>query len=261
MSATLAAPAAILLLAFFAWPLTEALILSLRGGMERIETLVSPPILNDFWFSVWTSLAVALVAVAIGAGVTIAMHTAHRAVKAVTAFAMMMPLLVPHIIAAYAVRLALAPAGPLLSILVGPDAPNILVSPAALIIALVWKLLPYAYLSAQAARSAIAPELIEAARDLGSSATRRIRQILLPLMSPGLVAGGSLVFILAAAQYSITLVVYAEKKVTTIPMNVFYLDQADRPGVAAALGLAFAVFVVGASLLGERLNKRMSAHV
>ena len=246
-------PAAALTAGFLVWPLVRAGQLAGSPG-SAVHQLWVPTYARDLTFTLTTSVFAAVAAMAVGFVLAIRLHGASGRGTAVIVTLVLLPLLVPHLVAAYAIRLLLDQSGPLIRALFHGGGPNLVASPVALVFALVWKFLPFAYLNARAARDAIPPELLEAASDLGSSVARRARTILLPLMLPGLLAGGVLVFVLSAAQFSLTLIAYSGLRTTTIPMDVFFLSQGENePALASALGVAFAAFIVVVSVAGEGL--------
>jgi putative spermidine/putrescine transport system permease protein len=238
----------------FAWPLAEAARAAAAGGGFNLAGMWTPAYRGDLLFTAGTALAATALALAAGFLLAVRLHGSRGLVAALIAGLALAPLLVPHLVAAYAVRLLLAPSGLLERGLLAGHGPDLVLAPVALVAALSWKFLPFAYLNARAARSAVPPELLEVAADCGAGAARRSTAVLMPLMAPGLAAGAVLVFVLAAAQFSITLVAYGGTQVTAVPMDVYFLAEGENLlGPAAALGLVYGALVVLASLAGDSL--------
>lgn len=252
-------PALALLSVLLVWPLLEVTVLAVRSG--QLGDVWSGAHLRDLGFTAAASIAAAIICVAISFILVTVFHASRGWPSALVTIVVLIPLLVPHLIGAYATRLLLAPSGPIIRLMFGTGGPNLLIGPTGLIVAMVWKYLPLAYLSIRAARTAVPPELIQAASDLGASRLTVARKVLIPLMSPGLLSGGIMVGLLSAAQFSITLVVYGGRTTTTIPIDVFLLRNMGRTDEAAALGIGFSVAVVAATLIGEALVRRRTAHV
>ncbi len=254
---SLSLPALALTGVAFAWPLVE--VGRLAAAKVDVGRLWTSGYREDLVFTLLTSLAAAATATVIGFLLAVRLHGTSGPGQAVVTGLALAPLLVPHLVAAYAVRLLLSPAGPLARGLLGGHAPDLVASPISLVAALVWKFLPFAFLNAWAARATVSPELLEAAADGGASFLRRGLEILLPLMAPGLMAGGLLVFVLAAAQFSITIVAYSGTSITTIPMDVYFLAEGEGDlATGAALGVAYAALVVALSVAGQVLIRRRS---
>jgi iron(III) transport system permease protein len=79
-------------------------------------------------------------------------------------------------------------------------------------------LYPVMYLNASAALANIDPAMEQAARNLGSSAFARFRRITLPLIMPGLFAGGTIVFIWSFTELGTPLIMNYER---CTPVQVF----------------------------------------
>ncbi len=74
-----------------------------------------------------------------------------------------------------------------------------------LVVAYTAVFLPQALGATQAALRQVGPQLEEASRSLGHSAASTFRRIILPLISPGLTAGGALVFLTTMKELPVTL--------------------------------------------------------
>nr|WP_020039293.1 ABC transporter permease [Salipiger mucosus] len=83
------------------------------------------------------------------------------------------------------------------------DAPlqGLLFSPLATHIALTYNYLPFMVIGLWLAFEALDDAWLEAAADLGAPGWERFRRVTLPLTSPGLIAGGLMVFLMVAGDY------------------------------------------------------------
>lgn len=239
-------PALLVLLVAFVLPLASALGESLRGtggGWSAEwygEFLRSDGYRSDLWFTLWTAGLTVVGSLLIALPVALVLRRPFPG-RALLHALVLVPLIVPHLIAAYALRLTLSPAGPLFTALrmVGilADPPRLVNQWSGLVIAMTWKFFPVLTLTLTAALANVPPQLEEAAQDLGAGPLVRLRAITIPLIVPGMLAGGALVFILAAAQFSITLVILGGVGTTTIPLDVYTEALGlNRPAYAAALG-------------------------
>ena len=75
-------------------------------------------------------------------------------------------------------------------------------------------------LSVQARMSSMDPALVEAARDLGASPWRCFREITLPLLMPGILAGGLMAFTLSIDDFVITFFT-AGVGSSTLPLQIY----------------------------------------
>ncbi|MEI6712304.1 MAG: ABC transporter permease [Verrucomicrobiota bacterium] len=100
--------------------------------------------------------------------------------------------------------------------------------------------------------------LIDAARDLGASRWQVVREITLPLLAPGIIAGGLLAFTLSIDDFVITFFVQGPGA-TTLPIRVYSMMKVSQnlPVVNALstllLGLTFIVVAFSFRLTRSKL--------
>lgn len=98
--------------------------------------------------------------------------------------------------------------------------------------------------------------LIDAARDLGATRAQAVKKVLLPLLLPGVLAGGLLAFTLSIDDYVITFFV-SGPGTTTLPLRVASMMKTSRslPVINALSTLLIAsTFILAA--LSSRLQRR-----
>ncbi|HNT36555.1 MAG TPA: ABC transporter permease subunit, partial [bacterium] len=96
------------------------------------------------------------------------------------------------------------------------------------VIAQALHLYPVMYLNATAALSNIDPAMDEAARNLGAGRLRRLFGIMLPLMMPGLFAGGTIVFIWAFTELG-TPLMFDFNRVSSVQVFSAIKEVGDNP--------------------------------
>ena len=116
---------------------------------------------------------------------------------------------------------------------------NLLYTPAAVVIGLVYAYLPFMILPIYGSAEKLDNSLIEAAHDLGAGPLRAFSAVIVPLTMPGIAAGTLLVFVPAIGMFAITDLMGGAK----VPMigNVIqnqFLQARDWP-FGAALGVVF----------------------
>jgi spermidine/putrescine transport system permease protein len=94
--------------------------------------------------------------------------------------------------------------------------------------------------------------IIEAARDLGAGWGTIILRILLPLLGPGLAAGGLLAFTLSVDDFVITFLVSGPGN-TTLPVKIFSMMRRSSPQVINALSVIFMAVTFTIVLVSQRL--------
>ena len=97
--------------------------------------------------------------------------------------------------------------------------------------------------------------VVEAARDLGATAWQSTRKILIPLLMPGIVAGGLLAFTLSVDDFVITFFV-AGPGSTTLPLRIYSMIKFGAPPLINALSTLLLAVTLTAVLASQRLRGR-----
>jgi spermidine/putrescine transport system permease protein len=101
--------------------------------------------------------------------------------------------------------------------------------------------------------------LLEAARDLGASHWQAVRRVLLPLLLPGILAGGLLAFTLSIDDYVITFFV-SGPGTTTLPLRVASMMKTSRSlpmiNALSTLMIASTFLLATVSFRLQRRNRR-----
>lgn len=113
--------------------------------------------------------------------------------------------------------------------------PIVLTGTAAIIVLSIFiRRLPYTVRTTASALRQISPSMEEAAVSLGYSPLRAFLRVTVPLIVPGIIAGGMLSFVTAINELSSTLVLYVGSTMT-MPVRIYLLILDGDFGVAAAL--------------------------
>ena len=115
-------------------------------------------------------------------------------------------------------------------------------------------LYPIIYLNAVAALANIDPAMEEAAQNLGCTGFRRFRKITLPLIRPGLFAGGTIVFIWSFTELG-TPLIFDYARVTSVQIYYGLRDIGGNPFpyalVALMLVSSIGIYALGKGLFGR----------
>ena len=136
---------------------------------------------------------------------------------------------------------------------------NLLYTPAAVIIGLVYAYLPFMILPIYGSAEKLDNSLIEAAYDLGAGPLRAFSSVIVPLTMPGIAAGTLLVFVPAIGMFAITDLMGGAK----VPMigNVIqnqFLQARDWP-FGAALGVIFMLMFALTYVILQRRGSKTAA--
>jgi iron(III) transport system permease protein len=122
-------------------------------------------------------------------------------------------------------------------------------------------LYPIIYLNAVAALANIDPAMEEAAQNLGCTGLRRIWKITIPLIKPGLFAGGTIVFIWSFTELG-TPLIFDYARVTSVQIFYGLKDIGGNPFpyalVAVMLVSSVALYAIGKGLFGRQSHAMMA---
>jgi len=114
---------------------------------------------------------------------------------------------------------------------------------------------PLVFLLVSGALRSMNPALEEASLSAGAGVFRTTWRVTLPLMLPAILAGGLLVFILAAEQFAVPAVLGTPAKIRVLTTSIFEAQSVypPRDGLAAALSVTLLVIALGGLWLHKRL--------
>ncbi|WP_244492341.1 iron ABC transporter permease [Aureimonas sp. AU12] len=219
------------------------------------------------WIATWHSLVTAMlgtvISLALGIVVSLLVALTDIRGKAALVFCFLLPLMIPPQVTALAWVQLFGPASPLLNTLgLAPPlgSPNPIYSAQGIVLLLGIQHAPLVFLAVRAGLRALPRELIEAARSSGAGRTRVLATIVLPMMTPPLVAGGALAFVSAIGNFGIPALLGIPAGYTVLPTLIYQRLASFGPqiiGETAVLsllvgGLAFAGFTLQSRMLRRR---------
>ena len=157
-------------------------------------------------------------------------------------FLLKVPLFVPFVVVGHALRVFMSPHVPAFSSSWGGIA-----------VALAWKHLGLAVLLLLGAFRSVDESYLEAARDVGATGRRLIRDILVPMSIPAMVVSGILIFSSMLASFSIPLMMGRGGGPQMLMIDVYYrYGQHGDFATASALGVVAYLLAMGAALVYVR---------
>jgi iron(III) transport system permease protein len=185
------------------WPITRLVIEGLAPGGRFDPTLLAGVLAaRQNWVAAAHTLVTALLGTAISLvlGVPAALLLALTDLRGKSAlvFAFMLPLLIPPQIIAVAWIELIGPASPLLrplGLAAAAGTPHPLYGPGGISLLLGIEHGPLVFLALNAGLRALPSELLEAAQAAGANPWRILRDVVLPMVGPSLVAGAALAFV------------------------------------------------------------------
>jgi spermidine/putrescine transport system permease protein len=227
--------------------------------------LLSPAVFSMAVDSIGLAAIAALLCLAVGYPFAAILAQAGARVQPLLLLLVMIPFWTNSLIRTYALVMMLKADGIINSLLLGIgliDQPlQMMYTPLAVFIGLVYTLLPFMILPLYAALKAVDPRLLEAGRDLGAGRLQNFFRITVPLTMPGIIAGTMLVFLPALGMFYISDILGGARSML---LGNYIRDQflvfRDIPMGAAAsvtMTLAMGLLLILYSLANRRSGKEM----
>lgn len=234
------------------WPLT----------LDSWARVWEPLYAEVFLHSLWLSAVTTLVCLLLGYPFAYLLAKLPKWWRGVLLFLMIVPFWTNSLIRTYALKLLLGNKGVVNTALMGlgiTDEPvELLYTEFAVIFGLVYVLLPFMVLPLVSSFDKLDHHLIEAAHDLGASFWQRFRHIILPLTTPGIVAGCLIVFLPAMGMFYVADLLGGAKNllVGNVIRNQFLVVR-DWP-FGAAFSVALIAMMAGLLWLYFVANRRIN---
>lgn len=253
------------LLVFFVWPLVDLVMLSLEDGVDLYgDYFSSSADVKALTRTLAMSLIVASACVVLGSFLAWQLRTLEsRVVRAAVLIAVVFPLWTGIVVRNYALTVIFQKNGVVNDALqwfgVVEEPVRILFTETAVVLGMVYIMLPYAVLTIYATFANLDLDLVRAARTLGAGAWQTWRTVVIPLGMPGILACFALVVVLCLGFYVTPIVLggadspFVTSRIATKVFTRFDLASAAVSSVVllacAGLVLGLAWRVVGAARL------------
>lgn len=218
---------------------------SLRWYRKLIDTFAGASgtqagLAASFWFSVELALLTAAVSIVCGVLAALALHRYRFPGKQAFDSLILLPLTFPQLIIGVALllifsELHLFGSHWFLRLLIG----HVVIT------------LPYIVLTVRASLAVYEQQLEDAARSLGAGPVRTFWHITLPLIRPGIFAGGLFVFITSLTQFTVSY--FLSFGVSPLPIWLYHLISQGHDPLLAALSVFLIALTVAALLVLQRL--------
>ncbi|MGL4636626.1 MAG: ABC transporter permease [Beijerinckiaceae bacterium] len=213
--------------------------------------------------SLETSLGATLLALVFGTVVALVVTLTDLRARNAFVFVFVMPLIIAPQVMALAWLQISGPASPLLNVL-GLAPPigtrNPLYSREGIILLLAVEYAPLVFLTLRAGLRALPRELIEAGLSSGASKMMVVRTIILPLMTPSLVAGMALVFVSCLGNFGVAAFLGIPGNYLTLPTLIYQRLSGLGPGVLSEVAVLSIVIgsiaIVGIIIQDIMLRRR-----
>ena len=205
--------------------------------------------LNMYWGVLWQSILYSLVSafICLLLGYPVAYYIAHQGPVAqkILYMLVMLPMCMSFLLRTLAWVGLLQDTGIINDILeaVGIGRRQLIRTPGAVILGMVYNYLPYMILPLYSTIVKINPRLIEAAEDLGCNTFQVFRRVTLPLSVPGILSGITMVFVPAVSTFYISQKLGGTDTVLIGDVIERQFKQGNNPNLGAALSLVLMILV------------------
>lgn len=255
------------------WPITAlaaialvAIVLPLVALLLRVNwaefptTLMSSAVLASLALSFGTALLATIVCVALGVPLGMAVARARPGVANVARAFVLVPLLMPPLVGGLALLSLFGRSG-LLGTWLESLGIALPFTTSAVVIAQVFVALPFLVISVEQAVRSLDPRLESVARTLGASQGGVLWRVTLPLIRPAIVAGATMSFSRALAEFGATALFAGnvEGVTRTMPLAIYSTFNGATGGPEQAYALAVILVASAVAVLvamrGWRVNK------
>jgi spermidine/putrescine transport system permease protein len=249
----------LIILAGFLTP-NEQTVFSLPFTWANYAQILTPVYLNIFLKSLWLALICVIGCLIIGYPFAYFLSQAKKTRRDLLLLFLIIPFWTSSLIRSYAIMTLIKTKGILNTVLLALGIIHhplqLLFTNTAVIIGLIYNLLPFMILPLYANLEKFDPKLIEAATDLGADWFTTFRRIILPLSMPGIISGTILVLLPAMTLFYIPDLLGGAKSllIGNLIEYQFFIDHnwAEGCAVSTLLTLLMAIML----LLYWRLNRQ-----
>ena len=248
-SVLLSTPYIIWMIVFTLIPLGVVAYYALTDPATGAFTLGNVKDLNMYWGVLWESILYSLVSafICLLLGYPVAYYIAHRSpvVQKMLYMLVMLPMCMSFLLRTLAWVGLLQDTGIINDILeaVGIGRKQLIRTPGAVILGMVYNYLPYMILPLYSTIVKINPRLIEAAEDLGCNTFQVFRLVTLPLSVPGILSGITMVFVPAVSTFYISQKLGGTDTVLIGDVIERQFKQGNNANLGAALSLVLMILV------------------
>ena len=245
----LSTPYIVWMLAFTLIPLGVVGYYALTDPATGVFSLGNLRGLNMYWGVLWESILYSLISalICLLLGYPVAYYIAHQGAVAqkVLYMLVMLPMCMSFLLRTLAWVGLLQDTGIINTILeaVGIGRVQLIRTPAAVVLGMVYNYLPYMILPLYSTIVKINPRLIEAAEDLGCNSVQVFSRVILPLSVPGILSGITMVFVPAVSTFYISQKLGGTDTVLIGDVIERQFKQGNNPNLGAALSLVLMLLV------------------
>ena len=259
-SVLLSTPYILWMVVFTLIPLGVVAYYALTDPATGAFTLANIRNLNMYWGVLWQSILYSLISafICLLLGYPVAYYIAHckATTQKILYMLVMLPMCMSFLLRTLAWVGLLQDTGIINDILefVGIGRKQLIRTPGAVVLGMVYNYLPYMILPLYATLVKIDNRLIEAAEDLGCNGLQTFTKVVLPLSVPGIFSGITMVFVPAVSTFYISQKLGGTDTVFIGDLIERLFKQGDNPNLGAVLSLVLMALVLICTGIMNRLG-------
>ena len=211
-----------------------------------------------FLRSIWLSVAATLLCLIIGYPVAYTIAQCKPRTQRILQMLIMLPMCLSFLLRTLAWVALLEDTGILNSMItsIGLKPLPLIRNSGAVILGMVYNYLPYMILPLYSSISKINPKLVEAAEDLGCSRRQSFTKVILPLSTPGIASGITMVFVPAVSTFYISQKLGSPGTIMVGDVIESQFKGAYNPNLGAAMSLILLILIFICIGLSNRVTKQ-----
>lgn len=226
-----------------------------------VGTLKEPATWRALRHTIETGIGGTLIAVVVGGTLALVVALTDIRLKAALVFAAMLPMMIPSQVSALSWIGLLEPTGPMLRTLGLSEFfdGNPMYSAGGIMLLLGLQSAPVVFLTLRAGLRSMPADLVEAAQACSATRFRVIRDVVLPLMTPSLLAGASLAFIASIGNFGIPALLGMPARYNVLTVLIYRKLSGFGPTVlpeVASVSVLLALIALGFIILQTRVLVR-----
>ncbi len=215
-------------------------------SLEYIKGALSKEYLSLMWRSVYLALICTVFCLALGYPVAYILSQMKSKIRGILLFLVIAPMWMNFLLRTYAWKTLLEKEGLLNRLLELLNLPQVelLYSPAAVVMGMIYNFLPFMILPIYTVLSKLDKSVLEASYDLGASKAKTFTKVILPLSMPGVVSGITMVFMPAVTTFVISSLLGGSNNFLIGDIIQRYFKEFDNPGMGSALSVVLLVMIL-----------------
>ena len=238
----------------FYYGLTDA------GGaftLENILSIASPEHSKALWLALLLSLAATVICLLLAYPLAMILNGKKKNQHSFIVLIFILPMWMNFLLRTLAWQTLLEKTGVINSILsfLGLPSLNIINTPYAIILGMVYNFLPFMVLPIYNSLCKIDADIVSAARDLGANAFQTFIKITLPLTVPGIISGITMVFVPALTTFVISDLLGGGKILLIGNVIEQAFKQSSSWNVGSGLSLVLMIFIIASMAIVAKYDK------